>query len=81
MEWGGGLAILGLKNKGGSKIAGGLHFTGGLDFEEGKALFWHWIVPMAGHFTFLTFNTQFSKKFTCSRLSPFSKNNLVNTVK
>ena len=25
--------------------------------------------------------SQFSKKFTCSRLSPFSENNMVNTVK
>ena len=50
-----GLAILGLENNGGVKIyriqgdllvCGGLHFPEGLDFEELKALFWHWKVPV-----------------------------------
>ena len=28
-------------------VCGGLHFSrGGLDFEEGKSLFWHWIIPI-----------------------------------
>ena len=26
-------------------VCGGLNFPGGLDFEERKALFWHWIIP------------------------------------
>ena len=50
-----GVAILGLKMKGGFQnlqdsggIFGlwGLNFPGGLGFEEGKALFWHWILPI-----------------------------------
>ena len=26
----------------------GYIFQGGSDFEEGKALFWHWIIPIYG---------------------------------
>ena len=47
---------MGLKNKRGGLIicrikgeflvCGVTFFGGGLDFEEGKALFWHWIVPI-----------------------------------
>ena len=64
------LAILGLKNKGGFQnlsdsggtfwFAGGYIFQGSLDFEEEKALFWHWTVPIfkkkspaEGHLTLL----------------------------
>ena len=54
------LAILGLKNKGGFQNlqdSGGpfglwrvKFFRGGLDFEKGKALFWHWIIPIFNYF-------------------------------
>ena len=27
-------------------VCEGLNFPGGFDFEEGKALFWHWIIPI-----------------------------------
>ena len=53
---------------------GGGNFPGGgLDFDEGKALFWHWIVPIFNFFSLQRailpyFNSQFSKNITCSRL-------------
>ena len=53
-------------------FTGGLIFQGRLDFEEGNALFWHWIVPIFKIFSLwranpLSFKSKFSKNITCSR--------------
>ena len=68
-------------------VCGGLNFPGVLDFEEGKALFWHWIVPILEIFTcggpfYLALIVNL-KKFTCSKLLIHFRriNNMVNTVK
>ena len=57
---GGGVGHFGSKNKGGFQnlqdLGGpfglwGVKFSrGGLDFEEGKALFWHWIISIFNFF-------------------------------
>ena len=77
MGGGGGVAILGLKNKGGFQ---NLQDSGGLDFEEGKALFWHWIIPIfltCSGPCYLDLTVHFQKIHLQHASTPFSKINIM----
>ena len=69
-------------------ICGGLNFPGGLGFRRRKSPLlaldstnFQKFSPEAGRAILTYLNSEFFLKFTCSRLSQFSENNMVNTVK